>query len=58
MDRKMTGFLQKFLFKNSGSTAVEYGLIAALIVVVLMTALGSLKESLQPLYEAAVSAFT
>jgi pilus assembly protein Flp/PilA len=30
--------LNKFLKKNSGATAIEYGLIAALIAVVVITA--------------------
>ncbi|OYU77478.1 MAG: Flp family type IVb pilin [Alphaproteobacteria bacterium PA3] len=36
----MKKFLQKFRKGESGATAIEYGLIAALIAVVLITSLG------------------
>jgi pilus assembly protein Flp/PilA len=38
--------LQKFLKDESGATAIEYGLIAALIAVVIITALTAVGTSL------------
>lgn len=38
--------LQKFLKDESGATAIEYGLIAALIAVVIITALMAVGTSL------------
>lgn len=38
--------LRKFLKNESGATAIEYGLIAALIAVVLITVLGTVGTSL------------
>ena len=42
----MTKFVTRFLKDESGATAIEYGLIAALIAVVLVTALTSVGTSL------------
>jgi len=42
----MTNIVKKFLFDESGATAIEYGLIAALIAVVIITALTSIGSSL------------
>jgi pilus assembly protein Flp/PilA len=39
-------FLQKFRKGESGATAIEYGLIAALIAVVLITSLGRLGNNM------------
>lgn len=45
----MTKFISKFINDESGATAIEYGLIAALIAVVIISAVtalgGNLKES-------------
>ena len=38
----MSKFVSRFLKDESGATAIEYGLIAALIAVVLITALNPL----------------
>jgi pilus assembly protein Flp/PilA len=38
----MTNLIRNFAQDESGATAIEYGLIAALIAVVLITALNSL----------------
>jgi len=38
----MSKFVTKFLKDESGATAIEYGLIAALIAVVLITAMNTL----------------
>jgi pilus assembly protein Flp/PilA len=42
----MLNFLQRFRDDQSGSTAIEYGLLAALIAVVLVTALGTIGTKL------------
>lgn len=42
----MTKFVTRFVKDESGATAIEYGLIAALIAVVLVTAVTSLGTKL------------
>ena len=42
----MSKFVTRFLKDESGATAIEYGLIAALVAVVLVTALGTLGSNL------------
>jgi pilus assembly protein Flp/PilA len=42
----MKNFLNRVRKDESGATAIEYGLIAALIAVVLITALGALGTSM------------
>jgi pilus assembly protein Flp/PilA len=42
----MTKIISKFVTDESGATAIEYGLIAALIAVVIITALTSVGTSL------------
>jgi pilus assembly protein Flp/PilA len=39
-------FVKEFLRNESGATAIEYGLIAALVAVVLVTALGAMGSKL------------
>ena len=43
----MSKFMTRFLKDESGATAIEYGLIAALIAVVLVTTLQAVGTSLQ-----------
>lgn len=43
----MSKFVTRFLKDESGATAIEYGLIAALVAVVLVTSLGLMSKSLQ-----------
>jgi len=43
----MTKFFTRFLKDESGATAIEYGLIAALVAVALVTVLGLMSTSLQ-----------
>jgi pilus assembly protein Flp/PilA len=43
---KMSKFVTSFLKNESGATAIEYGLIAALVAVVLVTALTTLGTNL------------
>ena len=42
----MSKFVTRFLKDESGATAIEYGLIAALVAVVLVTALSALGNKL------------
>jgi pilus assembly protein Flp/PilA len=42
----MSKFITRFLKDESGATAIEYGLIAALVAVVLVTALGAMGNKL------------
>jgi pilus assembly protein Flp/PilA len=42
----MSKFLKRFVENESGATAIEYGLIAALMAVAIIAAVGSLKTPL------------
>ncbi len=42
--------IKRFLSKESGATAIEYGLIAALISVAAIAAMGAMGDSLQSLF--------
>jgi pilus assembly protein Flp/PilA len=42
----MTNFAKRFVQDESGATAIEYGLIAALIAVVIITAVTTLGSNL------------
>ncbi|MCJ9428590.1 Flp family type IVb pilin [Kordiimonas marina] len=46
----MTKFLTKFRRNEEGATAIEYGLIAALVAIALITALNSLSGGLQGVF--------
>lgn len=43
----MIKFISRFAKDESGATAIEYGLIAALIAVALITVLGTMSTSLK-----------
>ena len=43
----MKKFTQRFLRDNKGVTAIEYGLIAGLIVLVIATSVGTIGTNLQ-----------
>lgn len=47
----MSKFVSRFLKDESGATAIEYGLIAALIAVALVTAMGFLGTGLTTAFE-------
>lgn len=47
----MSMFVTRFMNDESGATAIEYGLIAALIAVVLVTALTAVGTSLKGAFE-------
>ena len=46
----MTNAIKKFLKDDNGATAIEYGLIAALVAVAIVTALTQLGGSLSGLF--------
>ncbi len=47
---KIVPFLQKFVRDEEGVTAIEYGLIAALIAVVIITAVGLIGTELNVVF--------
>jgi pilus assembly protein Flp/PilA len=47
----MTKFVTRFLKDESGATAIEYGLIAALIAVVIITGVGALGTTLNSKFD-------
>ena len=47
----MTKFFNRFAADESGATAIEYGLIAALIAVALIAILGTLSTSLSGTFQ-------
>lgn len=48
----MTKFVTRFAKDESGATAIEYGLIVALIAVVIITAVSALGGKLKTAFEA------
>ncbi|WP_419901669.1 Flp family type IVb pilin [Kiloniella sp.] len=46
----MSKFVKSFIDNDSGATAIEYGLIAALVSVAAITALGSMGSSLVDIF--------
>ena len=46
----MTKFISRFAKDESGATAIEYGLIAALIAVVMMGVLGTMSGKISGLF--------
>ena len=52
----MVKFLTRFLHDDSGATAIEYGLIAALIAVAIITAVGSVGSHLTSTFNSVASA--
>ncbi len=53
----MTQFIAKFAEDDSGATAIEYGLIAALIAVVIIGAVGALGTRLRDLFTTISTSF-
>lgn len=47
----MSKFVTRFIKDESGATAIEYGLIAALIAVVLITAMSALSGKIGGLFD-------
>jgi pilus assembly protein Flp/PilA len=54
----MSKFVTRFLKDESGATAIEYGLIAALIAVVLVGALGALGTQLSTTFATVTTKLT
>ncbi|RZJ43510.1 MAG: Flp family type IVb pilin [Brevundimonas sp.] len=50
----MTKFVSKFMSDESGATAIEYGLIAALIAVVIISAVTALGTTIKAKFTAVV----
>jgi pilus assembly protein Flp/PilA len=50
--------LKKFLHDEDGATAIEYGLIAALIALAIIAAVGMTGERLITLFESIIPALT
>ncbi|QDH74629.1 Flp family type IVb pilin [Brevundimonas sp. M20] len=48
----MTKFISKFMSDESGATAIEYGLIAALIAVVIISAVTALGTTIRDKFQA------
>ncbi len=55
-DTQMTKFMKKLSRNESGATAIEYGLIAALIAVVIIGALTALGGGLEGAFQAVAEA--
>ena len=51
----MTKFVSRFMDDESGATAIEYGLIAALIAVVIISAVTALGTTIKTKFEAVTS---
>jgi pilus assembly protein Flp/PilA len=54
----MTSFIKAFLLDNQGATAIEYGLIAALVSVAASFSLLAIGSSLRGLYDTVSSSVT
>jgi pilus assembly protein Flp/PilA len=54
----MTKFISQFINDESGATAIEYGLIAALIAVVIIAAVGALGTQLDTTFRAVTTGLT
>ncbi len=54
----MSKFVSRFLKDESGATAIEYGLIAALIAVALVAAMGFLSDGLSSAFSDIVGTLT
>ena len=46
----MTAFVTRFLNDESGATAIEYGLIAAIVGIGIIVGLGALRDGLNNLF--------
>jgi pilus assembly protein Flp/PilA len=50
-DVQMSKFIKRFVADESGATAIEYGLIAALIAIVLIAAMTSLQGKISGTFD-------
>lgn len=53
----MSGFIRRFGEDRSGATAIEYALIASLIFVVIVTAVGAMATQVGVLFNSVAAAF-
>jgi pilus assembly protein Flp/PilA len=51
----MRTFIERFVFDDSGATAIEYGLIAAIVGIGIIVGLGSLRDGLNNLFNNVVT---
>lgn len=54
----MSKFISQFINDESGATAIEYGLIAALIAVVIIAAVGALGTQLSATFDSVTTGLT
>ena len=54
----MTKFVKSFLNNESGATAIEYGLIAALIAVAIIVAVGSVGNAVRTTFNNVATGLT
>tara|TARA_R110002124_G_scaffold156882_5_gene324005 strand:- start:657 stop:920 length:264 start_codon:yes stop_codon:yes gene_type:complete len=54
-ENQMTKFVSRFMSDESGATAIEYGLIAALIAVVIISAVTALGSTIKTKFNAVVT---
>lgn len=54
----MTKFISQFVNDESGATAIEYGLIAALIAVVIISAVTALGTTIRDKFQAVTDGMT
>ncbi len=54
----MVQFVKKFIKEEEGNAFIEYALLAALIGIALIVALGTLKDSIQTVFSRVGSALT
>ena len=54
----MTSIIKRFAADESGATAIEYGLIASLVAVAIITALGTLGNNLTNTFTRVSSSLT
>lgn len=52
----MTRILARFMTNKSGATAIEYGLIAALVAVVIITAVTTMGDNLSTTFDSIATA--
>ena len=53
----MSGFIRRFRKHRSGATAIEYALVASLIAIVIVTAVGAVGAQLVALFTRVAAAF-
>jgi pilus assembly protein Flp/PilA len=53
----MSGFIRRFAKDRSGATAIEYALIAGLISIVIVTAVGAMATQVGALFNSVAAAF-